>query len=350
MQLSNEHMRILDDLATTYESCVQAQRSLAAGPADARWRMIAGAEYLYEFVAGDARTSIGPRSAATENEFAARAAIRGSLEDRIAGAQARLEILASQYRALRLPRVDVMVGKICRAADLRGMLGTQLLVVGTNALPAYEIEAQVRFANGMNETQDCDFTWCQGAQFTTMTTPEAVARPFFSMLRSVDESFTVNMEKEFQARNRDAYEVELLMAPSLTASYPPGESIRPVPLPEQEWLLLGRPLRHVVLDRRNEPVPLHVPDPRWMALHKLWLSDKPGRNARKVAKDRAQGEAIARAVVESMPGYPIDAEFLHQVPAELKPYLNRFPQKLSAAGTDSAQFGRPGISIRGPKR
>ena len=50
-------------------------------------------------------------------------------------------------------------------------------------------------------------------------------------------------------------------------------------------LLKGRPLSVVVATLRQRACPLYVPDPRWMALHKLWLSAKPERNALKKPKD-----------------------------------------------------------------
>ncbi len=322
-------MRVLDDLATVYQARVDAERELAALPAEVRWKPLSGTEYLYEVSSGDWRTSLGARNASTEQIFANRKQSRGQCQARIDAANLRIPVLASLYRGLRLPRVDEMVGKVCREADRRGMLGTQLLMVGTNSMPAYEIEAQALMPAGLNESQDCDFTWCAGAQFAALPLEGVGPRPFFAMLRAVDSTFTPNMERPFQARNASAYEVEILMAPSIARHYPQGEPLRPIPLPEQEWLLLGRPVRHVVLDRKNEPVPLHVPDPRWMALHKLWLADKPERrerSSRKVAKDREQGLSLAHAVTLHMPGFPVDDEFRASVPAELQQYLVHFPR------------------------
>ncbi len=88
------------------------------------------------------------------------------------------------------------------------------------------------------------------------------------------------------------YGVELLMAPSLVP-LPETEVFEPkVSLLEQEWLLRGRPLSVVVATIRQRACPLYVPDPRWMALHKLWLSRKPERNAMKQPKDLRQGDPL----------------------------------------------------------
>lgn len=64
-----------------------------------------------------------------------------------------------------------------------------------------------------------------------------------------------------------------------------------------------------------------------MALHKLWLADKPDRNPKKTPKDREQGRRLAAAVVELMPGFPVDAAFRSEVPEELQRYLGAFDRQ-----------------------
>ena len=62
-----------------------------------------------------------------------------------------------------------------------------------------------------------------------------------------------------------------------------------------------------------------------MALHKLWLADKPERNANKRSKDRAQGEMLLDAVHEHMSiAYPLDVEFVMDLPEELQTYFDRW--------------------------
>lgn len=115
------------------------------------------------------------------------------------------------------------------------------------------------------------------------------------------------------------------MRPSVALTLPASEHVRPLSLPEQDWLLQGRRIRHVVFDRSGDPVRLVVPDPRWMALHKLWLSDKPERNVNKVKKDRQQGELLAHAVAAYMQrSFPVDDVFREGVPEALHPYLRHF--------------------------
>jgi hypothetical protein len=68
----------------------------------------------------------------------------------------------------------------------------------------------------------------------------------WDMLKAVDPTFTINSKRDFQARNAKAYEMELLVAPSRATTLGSKDRPRPVPLPEQEWLLLGRPVDQII--------------------------------------------------------------------------------------------------------
>lgn len=324
MKLSSEQLRVLENLAVGYDSWVQARRAAPAAESRLVWKARGEKEYLYEVRnrRGDSN-SLGARSVKTEQLFAAfekRRALREAALERANAARGAMADSIRVYRALRLPLIDSMAGRVLRAADERGLLGNAFLVVGTNTMAAYEIEARERFATGVDSTNDFDLTWAARDK-TSWTLTLASDAPIMDMLKDVDETFTVNYEKAFQARNAQAYEVEVLVAPSLVPLYPSREPIRPVPLPEQEWLLKGSPVSHVVLDRDATPARIVAPDPRWMALHKLWLADKPQRNRLKVDKDRRQGQLLLDAVQRLMPHYPIDDGFLREVPDELREYL-----------------------------
>jgi Nucleotidyltransferase len=121
---------------------------------------------------------------------------------------------------------------ILRECDRRGLLGTHVLVVGTNALAAYMVEA-----NGVidvpDETEDFDLAWIA-------ETPDVAGESVWEMLNAVDPSFTINSERDLQARNAKAYEAELLTAPSWAGTHDTRDQPRPLALPEQEWLLLAR--------------------------------------------------------------------------------------------------------------
>ncbi|MFI4953766.1 MAG: GSU2403 family nucleotidyltransferase fold protein [Burkholderiales bacterium] len=282
------------------------------------WKTTSGRDYLVKLVnnRNDGR-SLGPRSADTERLHAAYERDKREAQERLESAGSALAIATRIYRTLRLPAIASEAAAILRAADERGMLDGDLMVVGTTAVAAYEMEAASRFAIGMDATEDFDLAWSE--PITALATSRTPPAPIISMLKSVDSTYTVNTERPFQARNAKAYEVEILVAPSVAAAYPSTEPLHPIAFPEQEWLLLGRRVDQVVCGRDATPARVVAPDPRWFALHKLWLGGKATRNPLKRDKDIDQGRAVLKAVRETMPQFPLDAAFKAALPAELQP-------------------------------
>lgn len=310
---SDEQLRALINLRPRYENLLEAQRDLGRMPYNLVRKTVGKREYLYEVIdrANNAK-SLGPMTPEREVQLESYRSTKASLQDRINAATEGVKEISRLARPLRLPTFPAPAGKILRELDRRGLLDGTLLVVGTNCIPVYSIEAAGAIADAPAETEDFDLAWA--AQ------EEAEDAAFWNALKAVDPTFTVNAEREFQARNRQSYEIELLVAPSRAATMSPREKPRPVPLPEQEWLLLGRSVDQVVPCRDGSAVRVVAPDPRWLALHKLWLGNQAKRNPLKRRKDIQQGNAVLSAVAEAMPQFPLDAAFVSAIPGELQPY------------------------------
>jgi len=312
---SDEQARTLVNLEQRYQVWMDGERALASLPYDLRRKSIGGRNYLYEITdrGGNGR-SLGPWSDQNEAKLVAYRARKSELKARRDTSRASLEETGRLCRALRLPALASAAGPIHRESDRRRLLGSHLLVVGTNAMAAYAIEAGGFIRDAPEETDDFDMAWSAIA-------PAESAQVVWPMLKAVDPTFTVNMERTFQARNARAYEVEMMVAPSRAATLSTSDQPRPVPLPEQEWLLLGAFVDRVVTCRDGSPARIVAPDPRWFALQKLWLARQAKRSPLKRPKDFRQGMALLDAVKTSMPQFPVNAAFEASLPAELvEPY------------------------------
>ncbi|MDT7531106.1 GSU2403 family nucleotidyltransferase fold protein [Sphingopyxis sp. SE2] len=324
---SDEQSRLLVNLRQRYEAWVVTERARAALPYDLRRKTVGEYEYLYLIHdrSGNGK-SLGRMDAAREAEFQAYREQKAELKERGALLSTSLAESAALYRALRLPLLSSDAGPILRECDRRNLLGSHLLVVGTNAIAAYMIEAN-GFILLPDETEDFDLAWVAAEQ-------EDSEQTVWQMLKAVDPTFTINSERDFQARNARAYEVELLVAPSRAGTLSDRDQPRPIPLAEQEWLLLGRPVDQVVGCRDGSPARIVAPDPRWFALHKLWMSEQAKRNPLKRPKDRKQGLALLDAVAEAMPHYPLDEAFKAAIPPDLQAVFEKW-QKNTKAGHKS---------------
>ena len=86
---------------------------------------------------------------------------------------------------------------------------------------------------------------------------------------------------------------------------------------------MGTPVQQLLVDFSGWPVLVTAPDPRYFALHKLWLSKLPKRIRQgKAPKDAAQGKILLNATREFMPHYPIDGEFIQSLPNALRQILD----------------------------
>lgn len=319
---SDEQLRAAINLAEAYEAWLPLARSEPAYADRLLWKTVSGRQYLYRI--RDRRgngTSLGPRGPETERLYTEYQAAKTELRDRVARISPTLEEAAAVYRALRLPMIDSYAGSLLRELDLRELLGPVVMAVGTTATAAYQLEAAQTFDTPAHATRDIDLTW------VARQVPEGAV--LWEALHALDDTFTVNQERNFQARNRDAREVELLVGVERAGSVL-REPLRPIALPEQDWLYRGRPLRRIVTGLDARPAPLVVPDPRWFALHKRWLSDKPGRDPLKAPKDRHQAEMVWAAVRERMPHFPVNDAFRAELPDALQA---TFDQLSAAKGT-----------------
>lgn len=325
---SDEQARVLINLRQRYEVWIEAERALARLPYDLRRKTIGGRAYLYEILgrSGNGR-SLGAWDDEKAGQFELYRSDKAALKARREGARSALGESSRLARALRLPLLSSAAGPILREADRRGLLGNQLLVVGTNCIAAYAQEAAGTITGAPEETEDFDLAW--------MAEKQASSAELWEMLKAVDPTFTINSERDFQARNASAYEVELMVAPSRAGTMARIDRPRPIPLPEQEWLLLGHPVDQVVPCRDGSPARIVAPDPRWFALHKLWLAEQAKRNPLKRPKDRKQGLALLDTVAEAMPHYALDDEFAAGIPGELLPMWQSWQSRRPMRSTEN---------------
>lgn len=311
---SDEQRRVLVNIEQHYETWRDTQRALRKLPYGMKWAQRSGREYLYEVLdrTGNAK-SLGARSAETAARHARYVEAKQALEARLSSNAETLAQTSRIYRSLRLPTISSEGAKVLREADIRGMLGRSLMVVGTAAMAAYSIEAGGFIKDVPDQTDDFDMTWIS-------TAPPSTDDMVMAMLKAVDATYTMNSERTFQARNAKAHEFELLAAPSTIEGMNKTDQPKPIPLPEQEWLLLGHRISHVVVALDGSPARIVAPDPRWFALQKLWMSGQSKRTSLKREKDAAQGSAVLHAVREAMPQFPLDQEFETSIPDELRPY------------------------------
>lgn len=264
-----------------------------------RWGERNGSDYLLRKT-GKAETSLGPRSPRTEEAYRAFLSGRDATNDRLRGLAAKLDELAPVNVAMGLGRLPRIAAQILRLADEQGLLGEQLLVLGTNAIYAYEILAGVQVQSGLVATSDIDLLF-DARRRLSLAFGDFRASGLMGLLRKADQSFAPVRPRAFRASNRDGYLVDLIRLeardvfrdrrPAALTDLP--DDLEGAAIFGLDWLINSQRLEAVVIDERGYPARMAVIDPRAFALHKAWLSARSDREPVKATRDLQQAEAVA---------------------------------------------------------
>lgn len=283
-------------------------------------------EYLLRRRSGSqSKTSLGPRSAETDAILADFAAGKERLASRIGGLRSEIQGRARVIAAHGLGRVPVLTARILRRLDGAGWLGTRLIVVGTNALFAYEAKAGLRIAADATTTEDVDILYdarrrvSLGAQAAS----ERNGRGMVEILRKVDGSFGPTGQRSFRAVNDQGFMVDLIeptignpMLQKRGRLSDNPEDIEAVAIEGLTWLVNAPRFEAIAFDARGLPVWIPTIDPRVFALHKLWMSHRPDRDALKRRRDALQAEVVGRIATEHL-GLSLDDQDLSAAPRAL---------------------------------
>jgi len=223
--------------------------------------------------------------------------------------------------------------------DEYSLLGEQLIVVGTNALFAYEVLAGVQAQSDILATGDIDFLYDARRHISLAIKGDLPPSGLVGLLRKVDSSFDPIRSRAFRASNRDGYLVDLIrpeakdvfrdnLPTSLTDHLDDLEGAAIFGL---NWLVNSPRCEAVAIDERGYPVRMVVVDPRVFALHKAWLSSREDRERLKAKRDWEQAKFAAAIAVQYLQ-LPFDSKDLEALPGSLRklaPELSRTIEEVS---------------------
>ena len=199
-----------------------------------------------------------------------------------------------------LARVPNIAARILRACDERGLLGEQLVVVGTNAMYAYEVLAGVHVDSGLIASGDIDLLY-DARRHISLAISGISTSGLIGLLQEVDESFAPTNPRSFRAANQSGYLVDLIRPeakdvfrdrlPTALTDLP--DDLEGAAIFGLGWLVNSPKLEAVAVDEKGYPVRLVVIDPRAFALHKAWVSSRQDREPIKAVRDLEQAKAAA---------------------------------------------------------
>lgn len=323
-EMSSEQRRQLVDARQVFEAHENARSTQKHSYSGSmRWVTRKGHDYLH-WKRGKSERSLGRRSPETEAKHAAFVTGRAEHEERIAGLSKRLEEMAPVNRALMLGRVPTLAARIIRRLGEESLLGSHLLIVGTNALFAYESRAGVLLSGELLATGDADLLW-DARQGLALVSSGVRREGIIGLLQKVDRTFQLRHAGDFRAVNSDGYFVDLIRPEDAEVTRPGGrktvgerdDDLRASPIFGLHWLINAPHFDAIAIGADGYPVSLASPDPRAFALHKLWVSESPRRDPVKRPRDRAQAQTVAQ-LCQRYFGLDFDSDDLRSLPKRLR--------------------------------
>lgn len=289
------------------------------------------AEYLIRRPYGStSRKSLGRRSAQTEEKLIQFTQGKARNTERITALQQQLSARAPVLRARGLGRVPTLTARVLRKLDDLGWLGTSLLVLGTNALFAYEAAAAIRIETGLLATDDVDILLDIRRRLTL--SGDVNQRGLVGALQSVDSSFERHSKRSYSASNKDGYLVDLIEPQDhhrLIHEGPTAFSAAPQDLvatttQSSKWLLNVPKFEAVAFDIQGLPVRIVTIDPRVFALQKQWIVDNdPSRDPAKRQRDAQQAQLMARIALHHL-GLDFADHALSGLPRSMRDLAGKF--------------------------
>lgn len=313
LEISNEQRRQLIDAKQAFSVWRPAITELDA-LGTMRWQSSKGKTYLYE-ARGKVSKSLGRKTSELEHRKREHDAKKLKLKNWVKVLQKRQASMAPVNRALSLGRVPKIAARILRALDREGLLGSHVIVAGTNALYAYEGATGVVLSGEYVATTDADLLW-DTRQSLLLTATGVRREGIMGILQRVDKSFVADYG--FNATNKDGYIVDLLCPESDDyTTMKVGSDLEAAAMPGVEWLLAAPQFDQTVVGEDGLPLRMVVPEPRTFALHKMWVSERDDRDPIKRPRDADHARIVA-ALSRKYLRLPMTAKAMPWLPKDLR--------------------------------
>ncbi len=321
---TNSQRRVYLDTAQVYEAFTDVYRKSRSFRGGMHWKKSKGREYLFRTLDRNGYgKSLGPRSPETAQILERFQHNKQAVKERLAAVKTRLAEQARFCKAARLDRVPRLVTGILRLLEQQGILGKNLLVVGTHAMFAYEVAAGIFLDSPILATGDIDLLWDVRPPLKLVGDKTIRNEGLIGILKKADRTFAPAGQRHFRAVNNEGFMVDLIKPEPRRIIQRDrrrmGENgdLEAAEIRNLQWLIASPKFHQIIIGDDGYPAGMTAPDPRAFALHKQWLSQQADRDSRKKTRDHEQGLAVARLTLQYLPNYPFAPSELRMFPKDV---------------------------------
>lgn len=332
-ELDSEQRKIFINSCQVYQEFMSELKAAARFTGGMRWKQTGDKSYLFKTRGSKGLgTSLGVRSLETEKIYHHFHEGKIQSKERLSSLKQSLIRQSKLAVAIGINRVPKIPAQILRLLDQEGLLGRGITVLGTHSIYAYEAAAGVVVDDDLMETFDIDLLY--GTQHKLKLSNELEVNGLIGLLKKVDKSFKIAQEGHYRAVNDRGFMVELIKK----TPEPPFKvesqviskcknDLKAVEMEGLKWLNSAPSFRKTAIAEDGTPVDLVVPDPRYFALNKLWISQKDDRDPVKKPRDFQQAKVIANIAVNYL-GLAFDDDFLRVFPESIR---KKLPELIDAS-------------------
>lgn len=324
--LPEDAIRQYIDARQTFLALEQARRECGEYRGGMIWRQQKGRQYLVRTSSRGAQTGLGARTPQTLAIYDKFTAGKARTEERVRQLQFALDRHRRMNKALRIGRTPDLLIDILLGLQRAG-LDQKIIVVGTNALYAYETAAGARIEAGQLATRDFDLLWDNRTKLALAIQEGPLAEGMLGLLQRIDPTFALREDQKYTAVNSRGYEVDILRRAG------PGSEAEPARLSALEddfwavkarnadWMLSAPRFSEIVVGTGGRMARMTTVDPRAFALFKLWMAQQLDREYIKRMRDASQAKVVIDLIAERLPQFDFDdiKVFPADVVALLKP-------------------------------
>ncbi len=324
--LDAEQRKIFINSCQVYQEFMNELKASKRFNGGMRWKQTGNKFYLFKTRGGKGMgKSLGLKSPETEKIFHHFHAGKTLSKERLSSLKQSLIRQSKLSVAIGINRVPKVPAQIIRLLDQEGLLGHGITILGTHSIYAYEAAAGVVVSNDLMETFDIDLLY--GVQHKLKLSNALEVNGLIGLLQKVDKSFRVAQAGHYRAVNDRGFMVELIKKPpeppfkmesQVISKY--KDDLKAAEIEGLKWLNSAPLFRKTAIAEDGMPVDLVVPDPRYFALNKLWISSKEDRDPIKKPRDFQQAKVIATIAINYL-GLSFNDDFLRVFPESIRKRL-----------------------------
>ncbi len=278
------------------------------------WKKAGGKRYLTKKHSASNRViSLGVESEKTHKIYENFMQHKKRIKEDLKELEAKLDKNYKLNKIEHLTRVPAALVNIYRKINELG-LDEKMILIGTNALYAYEAYCGVFIDEEYLATEDIDLLNKKNSSVSVLFTEVVPKNKLTELLKLIDKSFVPDVQVPYRFRNKEGTILEILTPVEEQKFFKKQKDkdsftdILELSMEGMQWLGNSRIFKSMVVADNGKCALLSTIHPLEFSVYKKWLSTVKNRNILKKNRDHEQSKLVTQLIQEYMVNIDIAKE------------------------------------------